>query len=220
MEVVELEELEEEEEHQRLSSGAPGSALSENDVKEFLEERAEEVDIEGVEAGTVKDDTLSASDMKKSNSDLEEGPIAGDAGGAVDHDLIGESKQADVSHHEKGRATGEQEKNDKEAAPLEDAELEASATPTSLLEQRLHTTSSTRVKSLRRMRLVSGMASRAILHPTGPGGSWDHEQLTKGQFVLLLEQFLGLEPEEATLNAVLQYVKEYYKETIEVKQQQ
>ena len=85
-----------------------------------------------------------------------------------------------------------------------------------MLEQRLQIGSSSRVKSLRRMRSVSGMSAHITLEPSGPGGSWDHEKLSRGQFMVLVEQFLGSEPDQLMVDALLHYISDYYTETLEV----
>jgi len=206
MEVVEVEELEEEEEHQRLSSSAI-SSLSQQDIKEFLEDSVEARDSQELVSPCNSEGEAGAERVPTSQDALPQ-----------DSETLGQKERPD-EHASVGKAqhVAEEGGGDNTSAPRQ-LETESVPPPTSLLQQRLLTSSTTRVKSLRRMRLISGMSPQGLLQPAGPGGSWDHEQLTKGQFVVLLDQFLGLEPEETILNSLLNYIKDYYKETLEVRE--
>ena len=206
MEVVEVEELEEEEEHQRLSSGAV-STLSRQDLKEFLEDSVESQDAQGVVSPSAIEGGGGASVERVPTSD---DALPQDSEAKVLKERPDEHAALSEAHHVMEEGGG-----DSTSAP---PQVECAPPTTSLLQQRLLTSSATRVKSLKRMRFISGMSPRGMRQPTGPGGSWDHEQLTKGQFVVLLDQFIGLEPEETILNSLLTYIKDYYKETVEVRE--
>ena len=215
MEVVELEELEEEEEHQRLSSAAV--SLSQNDLLEFLEGEVKEDSLVGggVREPRLAEDVATPSTSGGEDSGKREQPVSGESmtQGSGEVEKMEEEKSGDQNSEQ-----GLQKEADMDSKSPPQQGGEGGHTTTSLLEQRLRTSSTTRVKSLRRMRLVSGMYPQCLLQPAGPGGSWDHEQLTRGQFVVLMEQFLGLEPEQAILNALLLYIRDNYKETVEVRE--
>ena len=210
MEVTELEELEEEEEH-RLSSAAL-STLSQEDRAEFLEQEKEEG--EGMEAATLPPLGI-------------ERP---QAGGGGDHGNKGNIGGASCSGNTTTMAGATPTLPGKPTSsfivPQVSPSLnnltgvqimpQDSTTSFPLLELRLHSSSSSRRKYLGQMRLASGMSAQVTLQPPGPGGSWDHEQLTKRQFAALVEQFLCSEPEQSLVDSVLHYITENYTETLEV----
>lgn len=115
-----------------------------------------------------------------------------------------------------GQSTKEEDKVD--TAASEDSISPRYQFPSSLLERRVATNSESRPQSLSRMRAISGMSSDSS-QSDQQDGIWDHEKLSKDQFVQVMELFLGTGPRETLVDSVLQYIVDKYpKESQEVGQ--
>lgn len=202
---------------------------------EVLMKESGEADIGEADIGEAKDDVNVESEVSK-ESDL------GSKGGELEskgEDLESKvSKDEDLESKESKGATEassskegslsaslsvgtNQEKPSVEpesqpSQPNQLSEAPPPTKPTSLLERRL-TPGKSRMMSLLRMREVCGMSTRPT-SPSGPGAIWDHEQLNRAQFVQLLELFVGgLEPRQALVDAVAEYIKANYMQAERVK---
>ena len=86
----------------------------------------------------------------------------------------------------------------------------------SALERRLTSYGNNRATSVSKQRRLSGMSSTHPTGPTGPGHVWDHVMLNCPQFVQLVELFLGVDPEDAIVDAVSSFIRINYTETAQV----
>lgn len=134
----------------------------------------------------------------KGDSDNQQGKAGSDIDGRAE-----EKSAAEEVASTKQREREASEKSDRPPA-------------SSALVRRLTSYGSNRTTSVSKQRRLSGMSSTHRTGPTGPGHMWDHVMLNCPQFVQLVELFLGVDPEDAIVDAVSSFIRINYTETAQV----